>query len=299
VTSELEHGRHAGATYDLVTDIEQALDGTIRDRTRTVDAYAAAEQWLWGGYLPREGTAASVVRGVTSFDAAGTLGGFMGRLLRAFGRAGEAREVFLLGCQHQADRVLMRDVIAHLQAGAIVLSSDRSAGLPLWRDLLSSAAPAPPRRARVGLRVPAVGRSLPLLPAIRLAPGHRPLTSSAGRGAGAHLLAADALTGDPLGVAMPVLRGWIVHSSAHWWQDVSADDTETGSRILLTTPAYRSIGHAFPLVTVGEFHAAAGMLAMLASGLAIACGLDAAHLAECFSRTEAYVDGLDSDVETA
>jgi hypothetical protein len=258
----------------LGRELEEALDGGRARVSRTEDAYLAAANWLFGAssdsilrYLaigfPSDGRAAgqALVRAIAEYAAARM------RL------PGEARLIEVIDCVHRRDAALASEVMDLLRDGAIVVTSDRTAGLSILRELLDPGVATPIRRARVQI-ADGQAYTFPLLPAVRLSPGYLPMTSAVRRARGGRVIATDALTGETIAVVIPVLRGWIMHSSAHWWQDALVDESAVERRSLHTIPGYARVAERFPFVTAGAFHAALGMLAALSYGLAAISGCE-------------------------
>jgi hypothetical protein len=280
----MDHSSNAIETHrrqSIRRELEVSLDGEARSNARTSEAYHAAFAWL------RQRQALSVLRTLdereivflfldSTFDRLPVANSLTSsnRAYRDVRVSESSRQIVFLGCCSTQDTDVDRDLIDLLDDGAVIISSDKSAELPVLRGFLAPERPSPPRRARVAIddrcEMAEVLASLQMLPAVRLAAGHVPLTHAAMRTPDARLLAVDKLTGDPIAVAIPILRGWVIHSSAHWWQDACPDLTETGDRLLLSTPAYRNLGRAFPTVALGDFHAAVAMLCVLERGLRIA-----------------------------
>jgi hypothetical protein len=183
------------------------------------------------------------------------------------GDTGDSRpaRLVVIGCRHRADIRTVAAIRAALDAGAVVLSADRSAGLPILRDVLHPAAPLAGRWARLSPVVvsDSVGsqrRGLP--PSIWLAAGHLPVQPITGT----VTLAQDALSGEPIVVLVRRFNGWILHSVAHWWQDDSSRFTAVAQ-----LPTGRAEGCDPDLsLSSGALSAATAMIEAMISGLLLA-----------------------------
>lgn len=267
MTQEAMRRLATASDSDLLQELRVALDGPLSLTVETDDAYRAA-------LMLRSDIAGSLASILVTgrpcpAETSSDRPSLISELFDAHSPHGPSHTFFMLGCHHHPDKVVYRNLVDYLDGGAIVISSDRSARYPLLRDVLRPQPPAHPRRARVQLCHDSQSNpdEVQIFPAVRLSPGYLPLTSDVVRAHGVRVIARDALSGDPIAVAAPVLNGWVLHSSAHWWQDAAVDETEAGHRLLLSTPGYRDIGLRFPTVTVGAMHAALGMLLILEYGL--------------------------------
>jgi hypothetical protein len=162
-----------------------------------------------------------------------------------------------------------------LERGAVIVSSDRSAAVPVLTGGLSVAARRPGCRARVAVRPDLAdglesgaewGRLVSEMhPAVRLSAGHLPLNRE--QHCHAKILADDVLTDEPLAILATIGGGQVLHSVAHWWQDTPADPTEMGRRPLASVPAFAMLGHEHPDARFGWFGAASVMMTVLLAGL--------------------------------
>lgn len=207
--------------------------------------------------------------------ASGGLFDDVGGLLRACGckamqpEAGHplsgAARVAVIGCPHRSFELDERWLARFLGAGGLLITSDKAARLPALANLLPTRKPQPPRRARLTLG----GTADELLPAVTLDAGHAPL-DSARLDPAAHLLAYDALTGDPLVVSLPAGAGLILHAVPHWRQTASLGGSAVEARPLHSVAAYRGRVPAAPAeLTLGAFWAAEAMLRSLVRGLSV------------------------------
>ncbi|HEX5165263.1 MAG TPA: hypothetical protein VFV93_07705, partial [Thermomicrobiales bacterium] len=165
-----------------------------------------------------------------------------------------------------------------LRRGAIVVSSDRTVEAPVIAAGLQTGRRSGARRARIEIRPDLAdlmtsdagwGRVAgTIAPAVRLAPGHVPLTG--GQRFEVDIIARDAFSDDPLVVRAGIRNGQIVHSVAHWWQNVQPDTTEVGPRPLSTVPAFADLGRQYPDAHYGGFAAGSALLGCLLAGLDVA-----------------------------
>jgi hypothetical protein len=183
--------------------------------------------------------------------------------------------VIFLGCIPASRGAHGRWIARMLRRGAIVVSSDRSVEAPVIATRLRTDSRSRWRPARISLRPDLTDRMASdsgwgqllgaFAPAVRLAPGHVPLSRE--QPLDVDILARDAFTDDPLVVRASVLNGQVVHSVAHWWQNVQPDSTEVGQRSLAETPAFADIGRQFPDALVGGFAAGSVLLSCLLAGV--------------------------------
>lgn len=272
----LSDSSEVSARIDLQAAVAESLGGVYLDDVQVRAAYLAGARWL--GHHHR----ASIESGISKMSAKSSQSGASDSnsivldiaLELARARSGTRNlasdDIVWLGCRHYTSRAIERDVVLALQRGATVVASDLSADIEPFRSLLRPDGPNGPRLARAMFSCDhGSDRALPFVPAIRLPAGHLRLTSDVERVAGCRVIARDAHTSDPLAVVLPVLRGHLIFSSAHWLQSEPVDMSAAGRRPLFATPVYEEIGHHFPFVSVGEFHAAVAMLSMLSAGLSI------------------------------
>lgn len=193
----------------------------------------------------------------------------------AISETGSWPGVVVVGCLGSGDAEHSRWLKRMLARGAIIVSSDRSAVIPVIASGLNVAPAQAGRRARVAV-YPGLADWLEsggdwgrlagqLHPAVRLSAGHLPLNREQHHYA--KVIADDALAGEPLVVLAPVGGGQVLHSVAHWWQDAPPDLTELGQRPLAAVPAFASLGRTHPDARFGWFGAASVMLASLLAGL--------------------------------
>lgn len=233
-------------------------------------------------YLTALATLSDVERGMLArladlgpIAAGGGLFDDLGGLLRTLGcKVGEpapgmplrgAARVVAVGCPHRSFQLDAGEVARLLDAGGLLLTSDKAARLPALATLLPTRKPQPPRRARLTL-----GDSTDeLLPAVALDAGHAPLDSERLDPA-AQALASDALTGEPLVVSLQVGAGVILHAVPHWRQTSSLGNSALEARPLRSVAAYRGRVPTAPAeLTLGAFWAAEAMLRALVRGLAV------------------------------
>lgn len=184
-------------------------------------------------------------------------------------------KVLMLGCQPDAHRSVVHDLRRLAAGGVTIVSSDRTARLPLLRRVIRPQRPQPSRWARVRLtgsdiqRIisPSVNSDLSLLPAVRLSPGHVPIHRDVLRDDTVRVIAVDALTGDPLALVARIGRGAVIHSAAHWWQDVEDSATELERLPLSAVAGLHGMAGAGPSVPFGRYASASTILVMLAVGL--------------------------------
>jgi 6,7-dimethyl-8-ribityllumazine synthase len=193
----------------------------------------------------------------------------------AIAETGSWPGVVVVGCLGKGDAEHSRWLERMLARGAIIVSSDRSAALPVLASGLNVATAQARRRARAAV-YPRLADRLEsggdwglmvgqLHPAVRLSAGHLPLVRE--QQPNARVIADDALAGEPLVVLAPVAGGQVLHSVAHWWQEAPPDLTELGQRPLAAIPAFASLGRTHPDARFGWFSAASVLLASLLSGL--------------------------------
>jgi 6,7-dimethyl-8-ribityllumazine synthase len=204
----------------------------------------------------------------------------------AISEAGSWPGVVVIGCLGQNDAQHSRWLERMLARGAIVVSSDRSAAMPVIASGLNVATVQPRRRARAAVypgladRLESGGNWGRLVgqmnPAVRLSAGHLPLVRE--QYPNAKVIADDALAGEPLVVLAPVGGGQVLHSVAHWWQEAPPDLTELGQRPLAAVPPFANLGRSHPVARFGWFSAASVMLASLLAGLDAALDHAAWHV---------------------
>jgi hypothetical protein len=265
-------------------EIALALDGAIPDDDRaSFAAYRAALDPVTVAMGPhiqclRQFGAAGLVAASTRFDDTH-------RLLRALDvgaistaaipENGKPPGILVLGCRAGNSPARTAWVVRMLQRGAVIVSSDRFAGDSTVASTLNVAASRPPARARVALN-PRVADTLlshgewgrlvaEMNPAVRLAPGHLPLAMA--QHAETRIIASNAMTGEPLIVSARIGNGLLIHSVAHWWQDVNPDATAIGRRPLASAPAFTTLGLKHPEARLGGFAAASVQLAGLFAAL--------------------------------
>jgi hypothetical protein len=177
--------------------------------------------------------------------------------------------VIVVGCQRTERAGQQRWFERMLARGAIVVSSDCTATVPIIASRLKLVRKRPVRRGRIAPTTGQTWAPLPAgyLPAVRLAPGHQPL---ARQHRSVTVLATDALTHAPLVVLAAVGGGQVLHSVAHWWQECDPDTGEIGSRRLADVPAFAELGRRFPEARFGMFSAALALLTSLISGIDLA-----------------------------
>ncbi len=183
--------------------------------------------------------------------------------------------VVVVGCLGSRDDAHNRWLERMLARGAIIVSSDRSAAIPVIASGLNVATAQAGRRARAAV-YPSLADRLEsgsewgrlvgqLHPAVRLAAGHLPLARE--QQLNAKVIADDALADAPLVVLTQAAGGQVLHSVAHWWQEAPPDQTELGQRPLGAVPSFASLGRTFPEARFGWFSAASVLLASLLAGL--------------------------------
>jgi hypothetical protein len=177
--------------------------------------------------------------------------------------------IVVVGCQRSDAAGQQRWFERMLARGAIFVTSDCTATVPIIASRLKLIRKRPARRGRM---VPAAGQRwgpLPAdyAPAVRLAPGHQPL---ARQHRSVTVLATDALTNSPLVVLSAAGGGQVLHSVAHWWQETEPDTSEIGLRRLADVPALADLGSKFPEASLGTFGAALALVTSLTSGLDLA-----------------------------
>lgn len=258
----------------LRIELAKSLGGPYLDHEQVRASYLAAALWLGRNSQQTSGIANAALPDIPGSCDGGAmvLRITVGLLQSADPALGlDRRELIFLGCRSDMSPSLHRSLVHALQRGAVLIASDQTANTRLFRDVLLTSAPAAPRRSRVAVtQETGILRSLPVLPAVRCPAGHGSLTGTGTRAEGSTVIARDALTDHPLAVVVPMLSGFVVYSTAHWLQDEPADLSGTGSRPLHAAPGYADVGTLFPYLTVGEFQAAAAMLAVLAAGLLVA-----------------------------
>lgn len=285
-TSNDQHVHEGGrARGNLRDDIALALDGSLpEDPSGVAIAYQVAAERLGERLEPGLGMLRDPSWGPLAllgsrFDEIRLFAGQLGVemvVCNAVSDVPVESRVVIAGCQRSP--VVGQAIERWLDGGAIVITSDKSAGLAPVADLLGARIPGGPRRARLALagasRESSSGFDLstvPVLPAVRLAPGHIPIMPRVINDDGV-ILARDVLTGDPLAVAMPVSNGYLIHSVPHWWQSERHGKTAVEQRRLREIPELEVIGRDHPDLTLGAFTAASAMLLTLANGLAAALG---------------------------
>lgn len=180
------------------------------------------------------------------------------------------RGVAFLPCPGLRTFVHPERVYELLDAGGVVVSSDRALEFEPLRSLVPAAGRSGPRRARVdcGPVLP----DMPLLPAVELSAGHVSLDAALVGRAGVQLLAVDALSDEPLIVLVPAGNGWVLHAVPHWFQQDAGWFTALERGCVADAPwardRWRSVGH----VRIGDLLAALAMAMVLRRGLAIARG---------------------------
>lgn len=283
-SNEQRAGESGSRQPSLRDDLALALDGELPDDPAAAAiAYEAAAALLADRLEPglsmlRDGSCGRIALLGSRYDEIRLFGGQLGIELNACDDVREvpadARVVFA-GCQRSP--AVGEAITRWLDDGAIVVTSDKSAGLASIAPLLGAGEPVGPRRARliVDAGRPARGgldlESMPVLPAVRLSPGHVPIAPRT-LNDGVVTLARDALTGDPLAVAMPISNGFLIHSVPHWWQCERAGQTAVERRPIEEIPDLAWIDREGRGLTLGGFIAAAAMLLTLANGLAAALG---------------------------
>jgi hypothetical protein len=181
--------------------------------------------------------------------------------------------VVILGCVSPTTMNGAWRIAELLAGGAVLVTSDKSAGLPVISDALRPGGPQPPRRTRLDLNAAAchaadVAAMLGgFTPVVRLSPGYVPIAPDFSIDSDAWILGSDLIDGAPIGVAMKVSNGYIVHAVSHWWQADNVSTTELERRLVSDVPGLRDIVPAGSPVTFGQLSAATAMLAMLVSGL--------------------------------
>jgi hypothetical protein len=183
--------------------------------------------------------------------------------------------IIFLGCIQASRAAYGRWIARMLRRGAIVVSSDRCIEASVIAARLQTGRRRSERRARIMLRPDLADRMASdagwgqvagsMAPAVRLAPGHVPLTLD--QHFEVDIFARDRFTDDPLVVRANVLNGQVVHSVAHWWQDLQPDLTVLGRRKLVDVPAFVDIGESYPDALFGSYAASSALLGCLLSGL--------------------------------
>ncbi|MDQ3548071.1 MAG: hypothetical protein M3439_04550 [Chloroflexota bacterium] len=186
--------------------------------------------------------------------------------------------VVFVGCLGATDANHNHWIEGMLARGAVIVSSDTSAGLPVIASGLSSAKRQSGRRARatvspdIAEAVAGAGEwghfVVDMHPALWLAPGHLPLTHE--QRVGVTTIAHDTLVGEPLVVLADVNGGQVLHSVAHWWQGWQPDSMELGLRYIASIRPFAFLGLAHREASLGSFGAASVLLACLLNGLDIA-----------------------------
>lgn len=284
-------------TYRMRTDLEYpatgrslrealalALDGTLpRNDVESDAGYRAAMEPLAIAMRPqllrfRQLAAAGQVSASARFHITHRLLGVLGATPAASSAIPEDDSwpgIVFVGCLtpvQQADSRWMERMLAR---GAIVVTSDKTAAVPVISNGLRVNDSRSGRRARV-----TVGTELASLltddgdwnqfvigmrPVVRLAPGHLPLRRE--QPIGTRIIARDALTDEPLVIVADIAGGQVVHSVAHWWQDAEPDTTELGRWLLVSVPAFAVLGMQYREARLGGFGAGSVMLASLLAGL--------------------------------
>jgi hypothetical protein len=262
--------RHA-----LRATVADSLGGEFLDEEQVLSAYEAALVWLHGARPAGSSHASNLDLTVVDGSCDGGLAilhmAVATVLERTRRSAPPPSSLVWIGCRPHTSRSVERGIVKLLRQGATVIASDRSADAPFLCSLLLPQGPRAPRlaRLRLGAGADQIAR-VPFLPAVRLPAGHLLLTSDVERVPGCRVLSRDGASGDPLAVLIPVLSGNVLYTSAHWYQDEPVDMTQSGRRSLFAVPGYARAGRLYPWVTVGEFHAALGMLSILIAGLEMA-----------------------------
>lgn len=186
--------------------------------------------------------------------------------------------IVFVGCRGTKDVRHHRWVEQMLNRGGIVVSSDKTAAIPVIADGLQLAGGRNARRARMQLALEHTallsgGSSwtrfvFDMHPAVRLAAGHLPLLPT--QEDSTRIISRDALTDEPLVVVARVAGGQVVHSVPHWWQLSEPDSTEIGRKPLTSVPAFVKLGEEHPDARVGMFGAGSVMIASLLLGIDIA-----------------------------
>lgn len=175
-----------------------------------------------------------------------------------------------------------------LQRGGVVVSSDRTAELPILSSGLNVGARQGGRRARMVLRPDLADHLVgepdqcqlvaDLHPPVWLPAGHPYLDRN--QDCDVRVFARDANSDAPLVVLARIGGGHVLHAVAHWWQARQPDTTAVGLRPLASVPAFRELGTRFEGAQLGGFAAATVMLTCLLSGLAVALHRTGASVAD-------------------
>ncbi len=186
--------------------------------------------------------------------------------------------IVFVGCRGTKDLDHHRWVERMLNRGGIVISSDKTAAIPVISRGLQLSTGKNGRRARLQLaseHTPPVCDSsawnrfvFDLRPAVWLAPGHLPLLAP--QADSTRIIARDALTDEPLVVVAQVAGGQVVHSVPHWWQYAEPDSTEIGRKSLASVPSFADVGAAHVNAKLGMYGAGSVMLASLLLGIDVA-----------------------------
>jgi|GEM_PF-2084863 len=266
-------------------DIAIALDGSRPDRDNVTDDSYRAALSLLESVMPQRFDRLRQL-GATGLVAASDRFDDMHRLLRLLRVDTIATSAILddeswpgilfIGCQRLTAAGHSRWFEQMLGRGAIVVSSDQSASVAAVRSRIRLSKRRPVRRARLARSNALTGgdraagwTSLPdgYFPAVRLAAGHLPL---ARQPRSVTVLANDRLTRTPQIVLATVGGGQVLHSVAHWWQEVEPDSTAIGQLSVSDVPALANLGRDFPRARFGDLGAALALLDCLVTGVDLA-----------------------------
>jgi hypothetical protein len=188
-------------------------------------------------------------------------------------------DILFLGCLSSSSPEGAETIARLLDAGTIVVSSDKSATIAGLRDVLRPGSPQPPTRCLLDINPrllcdhsrSAVAPLAGLSSVVRLSAGSVPIAPVV---SGVHnwVVASDAQTGAPISVVVQIGRGHLIHSVPHWWQ---ADDnamTALDQRLARDISGLRSVASGDSIATFGQVSAAAGMLSILSAALRVAAG---------------------------
>lgn len=187
--------------------------------------------------------------------------------------------VAFLGCAPCFSPRAVSRVTELLAAGALLVTSDKSALLPPLAPVLRPGSPQAPRQINLDVNHsmwcveendPAHAPLSGFVPKVRLSPGSLAIDPAFERDADAWVLASDTATTAPIAILMAVGGGQVLHSVAHWWQEDTVPANHLDSRLVAAIPGLRCGEFEDSDVTFGRLCCAWGMLQVLTAGLTLA-----------------------------
>jgi len=287
----MSHGDSSGASEKIdMLQVRAALalelDGESPiDRPSADQAYAIAASLIGEPFdnarqvLNRLGPHGVVVVG-HPFDEMHrllTAVGIRHRVLSSMDALDRFPRVVFLGCIPAVAHPAEQHIAALLASGAVLVTSDKSAGLPILADALGPGSPQPPHECQLDMnRSMWVSSELSwstslggFLPTVRLPPGFVPIAPNLDHESDGWVLASDASNGAPIVVTRRVGGGRVIHSVSHWWQDDDMPMHAVGRRSVSNIAQLQHRVPAESTVTFGRMCAALGMLTTLVAGLTI------------------------------